>query len=75
MEKRELIRNRVQVGLQFRAQREAQGWSVEQVAAMADVKPATVEKVEVGVFNVPMDVLTRVADVLGCELNIKARES
>lgn len=65
MEKRELIKTRVQVGLQFRAQREAQGWSVEQVATMADMKPVTIEKIEAGVFNVPIDVLARLADVLG----------
>ena len=73
MEKEQLVKYRVQVGMQMRRQREAQGWSVEQVAEMADVKAATVEKIEAGAFNVPMDVLTRVADVLGCEINITSK--
>ena len=73
MEKQELTKYRVQIGIQMRMQRESQGWTQEQVATMADVKPATIEKIEAGAFNVPLDVLTRVADVLGCELAIKSK--
>jgi predicted transcriptional regulator len=54
--------------------REEQGWSVGQVAMMADVKDATVEKIEAGACNVPLDILTRVADVLDCEMTIMQRE-
>ena len=73
MEKQQINKYRVQVGIQFRMQREAQGWSVEQVATMADVKPATVEKIEAGAFNVPLDVLARVAEAIGCLLNIQSK--
>lgn len=69
------LRNyRAQVGMNLRMVREAQGWTVEQVATMADVKPQTVEKIENGVFNVPLDVLAQVADVLGCDLVFRARK-
>lgn len=64
---------RVQVGYQFYLIRQTQGWSIEQVATMADVKPATIEKIEAGVFNVPLDVLAKVADVLGCDIKIEER--
>ena len=74
MNKEELTKYRLQIGIQMQLQRESQGWTQEQVATMADVKPATVEKIEAGVFNVPLDVLTRVADVLGCVLSIKSKE-
>lgn len=74
MEQKQINKYRVQVGIQFRVQREAQGWSVEQVATMADVKPATIEKIEAGVFNVPLDVLAKVAEVIGCQVCIKAME-
>ena len=67
-------KHRKEIGRQFCAKREEQGWTVEQVAVMSDVKAATVEKIEAGVFNVPLDVLARVADVLGCVLSIKQRE-
>ena len=65
-------KHRIGIGAQLRAKREEQGWTVEQVATMADVKPQTVEKIENGVFNVPLDVLAQVADVLGCDLVFRA---
>ena len=65
--------HRIELGKQFRAMREEQGWSVEQVALMADVKNATIEKIEAGVFNVPLDILARVADIFGADLTIKER--
>lgn len=74
MNKEELTKYRLQIGIQMQLQRESQGWSVEQVAEMVDMKPATIEKIEAGVFNVPLDVLARVADVLGCDLVIKSKE-
>lgn len=68
------LRNyRAQVGMNLRMVREEQGWTVEQVATMADVKPVTIEKIEAGAFNVPLDVLAKVADVLGCEITIKEK--
>lgn len=70
MDNQELNKYRVQIGIQFKMQRINQGWTVEQVATMADVKPVTIEKIEAGAFNVPLDLLTRVADVLGCKVNI-----
>lgn len=66
--------NRKRIGEAFRKIREDQGWSVEQVATMADLKPATIEKIEAGVFNVPLDVLCRVADVLGSQLTVELNE-
>lgn len=65
--------HRIVLGNQFRQKRKEQGWSVEQVAEMADVKPKTIEKIEFGAFNVPFDVLARVADVLGCDLVFRER--
>ena len=67
----DLAAHRVQVGKQFKMIREAQGWTCEQVATMADVKEVTIEKIEAGAFNVPLDLLARVADVLGCEVLIR----
>ena len=65
--------HRKRIGDKFRAYRMEQGWGIEQVAMMADCKPATVEKIEAGAFNVPLDVLTKVAEVIGCELTIKEK--
>ena len=71
MDKESMMQYRRQVGIQFKKQREMQGWSVEQVATMADMKQQTVEKIEAGVFNVPIDVLSRLADVLGVTFVLK----
>ena len=73
MEKEFLKGYRVQIGKQLNMMREAQGWSVEQVATMADVKPVTIEKIEEGAFNVPFDLLVSVAEVLGAKIVLKER--
>ena len=61
---------RKRIGIQFREQREQAGWTIEQVATMADVKIATIEKIEAGAFNVPLDIINKYAEVLGCEVRI-----
>ena len=71
MEKEKKKEQRQRIGEQFRSEREAQGWSTEQVATMAGVTQRNVEKIEAGIYNVPFDVLARVADVLGCEVGLK----
>ena len=65
--------HRIKLGKQLRAIREEQGWSVSQVALMADVRDKTIEKIEEGVFNVPLDMLAKVADVLGADITIKSK--
>lgn len=63
-EKREALGNII------KEQREALGWSVEQIAQMAEIKPVTVEKIEAGAINVTFDIIARVADVLSCEVGL-----
>ena len=70
-EKAKKFEQRQRIGKQFRSEREAQGWSIEQVATMAGVTEKNAEKIEAGIYNVPFDVLARVADVLGCEVGLK----
>ena len=71
MEKEKKMEQRQRIGEQFKSEREAQGWSTEQVATMAGVTQRNVEKIEAGIYNVPFDVLARVAHVLGCEVGLK----
>lgn len=65
--------HRKELGEQFKSLREEQGWSIEQVALMADVRESTIEKIEAGAFNVPMDILAKVADIYSADLTIKER--
>ena len=44
--------------------------TVEQLAELAQLKTATVRNIERGAFNVPFDILNRIAVVLGGELQI-----
>ena len=74
MEIEKKMEQRQRIGEQFRSEREAQGWSTEQVATMAGVTQKNVEKIEAGIYNVPFDVLARVADVLGYEVGLKQME-
>ena len=62
--------NRQRIGRRLAAVREGQGWSQEQLAAMADVKVQTVQKIESGQFRVDVDVLGSLCDVLGVSIDI-----
>ncbi len=60
--------NRKELGEQVRKIREEQGWTVDQLAEMCDVKRQTVAKVEEGAFNVPIDVIGKVCDALNVKM-------
>ena len=66
--------NRQRLGREVKRKREEQGWTCQQVADMSGVKVQTIEKIEAGAFNVPADILAKVADVLGCDLVFRARK-
>lgn len=63
-------KSRVEFGRQVARLRRQSLLTVEQLASMADLKPITVQHIEDGAFNVPFDVLNRIAVVLGGELKI-----
>ena len=65
---------RKRIGKRLKEIRTEQGWSQGQVALMAGVTERTVDKVEQGAFNVPLDVLVTLSDVLGYELQINEKE-
>ena len=50
------------VGRRLQGRRDREGWSREQVAEMSGLT------VEEGAFNVPLDVLQKIADIYGCEI-------
>lgn len=69
----EQLQNRISLGDQLRSVRESQGWTTEQVAKMADITEQNVRKIEDGRYNVPMEIIYRLADVLNCKLELKRK--
>ena len=67
-------KSRVKFGQMVARLRKQQSLTIEQLAKMADLKPITVQHIEDGTFNVPFDVLNRIAVVLGGELKIVINE-
>ena len=67
-------KSRVKFGKMVARLRKQQSLTVEQLADMAGLKPATVQNVEEGSFNFPFDILNRIAVVLGGELQIVINE-
>lgn len=63
-------RARQEFGRQLARLRRQSMLTVEQLAQMADIKPVTLQHIEQGAFNVPFDILNRLAVVLGGELQI-----
>lgn len=70
MEIKELVQNRVAMGIRFRAMRKSLGKTIEEVAEEADVKPATIEKIEAGMFNPSFDLMCRITKVLDCKITL-----
>jgi transcriptional regulator with XRE-family HTH domain len=66
---------RVKFGKHVAGLRKAQRMTQQQLAEMAGLKLVTVKNVEAGNFNVPLDVLCRIAVVLGGELKIVLNDS
>ena len=70
MEVKELVQNRVAIGIKFRSKRKSLGKTIDEVAAEADVKPVTIEKIEAGMFNPSFDLMCRIASVLRCKITL-----
>ena len=63
-------KQRQKFGEQVARLRKQANWTQSDLATSAGLKEATVRNVEKGAFNVPFDVLNRIAVVLGGELKI-----
>lgn len=61
---------RKDLGLKIREKREEYGWTEAQIAVMCDMTEQTIRKIEDGRFNVGIDIIGQVCDVLGCKLTI-----
>lgn len=62
---------RLKFGKKIAQKRTIANMTQKQLADAAGVKEVTIRNVEHGAFNVPFDILNRIAVVLGGELDIK----
>ena len=62
---------RVRIGSQLLSSMVMRGYTYEQVAELTGLKVATVQKIMDGVYNVGIDELSSIADVLGVKLNLE----
>ena len=66
---------RKRFGINVRRVRLSRMLNEQEVAERADIKLATLQKIEAGKFNVPFDVMNRVAVVLDCEIRLVNSET
>lgn len=62
---------RLKFGKKITQKRTIANMTQKQLADAAGVKEVTIRNIERGAFNVPFDILNRIAVVLGGELDIK----
>ena len=67
-------KQRAKFGAQVARLRQQSEMTQEQLAFAAGLKEVTVRNIERGAFNVPFDVINRIAVVLGGELKITIRD-
>lgn len=71
LEKQEV---RMKIGTQLAEARERQGYSIRELAEKCGVNYVTISKIENGKFNVGLDVIARIANVLGLEVELVMKE-
>ena len=64
---------REDIGNQIQTMRVQLGLTKEELARMCGMTPLNVTKIENGVYNVPIDVVGKIADALNAELVIKKK--
>ena len=65
---------RLKIGSRIAEARERQGYSIRELAEKCGVNYVTISKIENGKFNVGLDVIARIANVLGLEVELVMKE-
>lgn len=66
--------HRIRIGIELMEARSDCGLSIEAVARMCGIKPATVRNIESGRFAADIDLLSKLADCYGCEIGVCDKE-
>lgn len=65
-----MMGHRERIGRQIATIRKEKGLSVRQLAELSGVTFQNINKIELGKYSVGIDVLTKIADALDCEVTI-----
>ena len=68
------MNNRDYIGKRIAEIRQAKGLSIRQLADASGVNFANIYKIENGKYNVSIDILGKICDVLGCQIKIEEKE-
>lgn len=60
--------NRLRIGRQIAAAREIAGMTQDQLSDATGIFQSNINRIEKGKYNVGLDILSRMAAVLGCEI-------
>lgn len=66
--------NRIRIGGQIAAIRNKKGLSIRELAEACGVSFVNIYKIENGKYNVSIDILGKICDVLGCQIKIEEKE-
>lgn len=66
-------KDRIKIGNKIRTIREKQGYSASRIAEAIGIRESSYNRIEEGKFSVGLDILSRIAEVLGSEVDIIER--
>lgn len=66
-------KDRIKIGNRIRTIREKQGYSASRISEAIGIRESSYNRIEEGKFSVGLDILSRIAEVLGCEIDIIER--
>lgn len=73
MTQKQLLNNRILLGQRIADIRKDRGLTQQQVADDTGILRPHVARIEGGKYNVSIDILAKVADVLNCDITISAK--
>ena len=62
-------KDRIKIGNRIRTIREKQGYSASRIADAIGIRESSYNRIEEGKFSVGLDILSRIAEALGCEID------
>ncbi len=66
---RDRVLHRIKFGIKLKAARERANMTLEDLSDYTDYKPKTLENVENGRFDASLEMISNLADALGCEID------